>query len=502
MTFQNFLEEFRGLSRIIYSEVLWKLTDTEMRVVSNCRLLISKLVQYDSKFYQLDIKCDEIKNILNWLFIDEGDFSQWPDLFEIKLDHPRPDETLDILFNNIDNEILHQIWLRSAAPSELYERFKTLSDEISSREKVLEDAILADVNQVCCSDDTIFLIAKGWNSWTPSFFNVIGGCYAVILPKIWGGSMGERRKAVVIDPGIKFLEIIRNEYGVTASDIYAVFVSHFHSDHMGGLLDFLSLRNVYYSKDRLEEKSASLYLSPTCYDVYSKLRPPIKPYPIRDGSEVRVFSKQYQRYDSKYEEIIIKSFNTYHEELMGLTNSLGFIIEIAIYNQEIPNWSEKIYWRNYKIAVVGDTAYDRRLFNQIKDAQVIILHIGSFQLKESAYKGKHLYIPGLRDLFHEFAEFYEKARKSGVRLEPKVIIISEIGLEHADKDIIVDNSPPYTEDYLETNLSNNKYLGMISQLLELESRGWGVVFLADERMKLIIGSEIRVRTGDNEVYST
>ena len=96
-------------------------------------------------------------------------------------------------------------------------------------------------------EEHLFVVARRWNSWYPSFFNVPGGCYAVINPVC---IKRKRPRVVVIDPGFRFLKVL-SDIGITIKDIETCIITHNHPDHIGGVFEYIASRHAADEGSRL-----------------------------------------------------------------------------------------------------------------------------------------------------------------------------------------------------------------------------------------------------------
>jgi L-ascorbate metabolism protein UlaG (beta-lactamase superfamily) len=256
-------------------------------------------------------------------------------------------------------------------------------------------------------DEHYFVVARRWNSWYPSFFNVPGGCYAVLCPVCQNI---KRNRVIVIDPGFRFLEVLA-ALGISVNDIETCIISHNHPDHIGGAFEYIVSRHV-------ADKQSNFICNPSAYALFKEFN--------QKGITISVINSNQELITCKIHSpknccLTLESFDTEHQELGPQSDSKGIIFNFKGYNN------------TRKLVVLGDTSYDSKnhqhFIEKITDheTKVAVLHIGSAQLKERI--GGHLYLEGLLAILNHIGKkLIETNRNNDDKL---IILISEWGLEHA-----------------------------------------------------------------------
>lgn len=275
-------------------------------------------------------------------------------------------------------------------------------------------------------EGTQFIIARKWNSWYPSFFKVDGGCY-MILPETT-----EEKKVIVIDPGFRFLEIIRKLHKVEPNDIDSIIVSHLHPDHLSGLIEFCTLANV-------AKRNCKIYLNTSSFEALRFLSSSyVELIEIKVNMQFQISINR--KYNGNFEKIYLKAIDAYHREIGNRHNSLSFIFEIVTCDQ-----NEKVF-NSFRVGILGDTdgnsEYLDKYVNSLYRCDIIILHLGSFSGESGENLGyKHLYFSGSKKLLGALKD------RIGQTDNKKLIVISEFGLELGTVKDIVKIIQPYLESY-------------------------------------------------------
>jgi ribonuclease BN (tRNA processing enzyme) len=285
-----------------------------------------------------------------------------------------------------------------------------------------------------------FGIARRWNSWYPSYFNVEGGCY-VLIPgdldtqyekNIKDESIG----VIVIDPGFKFIDILRTSYQIEPQDIRTVIVTHFHPDHMAGLLEYATIMNT-------SKQACNIYLNETAFNSFKTLQNAfISVNELRDGQIQEIM--RYTTYDKKVVRVSVKAINVHHNELGNQHRSLGLILETQlILNSISPNENTL----KTRIGILGDTdgneEYIPFYVKNFSHVDILVLHLGTFSDKKFGRGGKHLYITGVRQILKQMGEHFISEKKN----DRKVVVLSEFGLEMADDDTLYHKLQPFIESH-------------------------------------------------------
>lgn len=195
------------------------------------------------------------------------------------------------------------------------ENYNDLNRIVDGREYFLE-SMLTQRYMVLDRQDARFILARKWNSWYPSYFQVEGGCYALISKKPIDDE--EDPGVVVVDPGFKFLQILRR-FGIEPFDIKNIIVSHFHPDHVGGLQEFLAL--AYRS-----DQECNIYLNPTSFNEFRNYQSRnITMHEIMPSQMIRIAEYSVNK---GFESIMLRSYEAHHRETGNRYRSLSLILEI------------------------------------------------------------------------------------------------------------------------------------------------------------------------------
>ncbi len=339
------------------------------------------------------------------------------------LDKPQKFEILEALATNIcnkehsklGNNFKENIVNMHAIDEKTHQREANLSSYFNTTVKNLTSNLYNKINE------HLFVVARRWNSWYPSFFDVPGGCYAIVSPLC---KDRKRNRVITIDPGFRFLKVL-SELNISVKDIETCIISHNHPDHLGGSFEFISSRHVTKEKNKL-------ICSPNTYSMFTGYN--------QDGLEISVLNGMENLIDCKKHpdkkcEVIIDCFDTDHQEIGPRNDSKAIILEYPAYDPI------------RKIVILGDTSFDlsrnKELFlKHLTHARtkVVVLHIGSAQLKKRI--NGHLYLQGLHRLLTSMGEKLESDdRPKGDKL---IVLISEWGLEHATKQQMKKISPTLT----------------------------------------------------------
>ncbi len=291
-----------------------------------------------------------------------------------------------------------------------------IAGKIEKRENLLK-AILASPpdHMPLHRPEASLLVARRYNSWYPSYFDVLGGCYAVLLAEDAAG----RSRCIVIDPGFGFLHVLRG-LGIEVADVDTVIVSHYHPDHMAGLFEYAALRRTIDEKTRI-------FLNRTTHDALRSLAGGKVECQLLDELRWDTLVDTYRRKDGQYEEARLAVFRTYHTEIGRVNRSLGLKLKFITSAQEKPTRMQDRLIRI--LGIVGDTSFEEeetKLVENVDDCHVVVLHLGS--LADRKGYGKHLYLGGLQRMLAALAQRVESAGA-----QAKLVLISEFGLEHAEE---------------------------------------------------------------------
>ena len=315
---------------------------------------------------------------------------------------------------------------------------KHISKTISLRQNFLENLMKEpNIRKISNGNHPLrFLIGRQWNSWYPSYFSSIGGCYAIETrdkEKITQKNAG----VIVIDPGFGFLTSLRKYFHIEPQNIRQIFVSHFHPDHMAGLIEFATLS---YESDF----PCNVFLNETSYEFFKPFHGKnlkifeLKPGQIRKIFDYPVRSKTKEARESAF----VKVIPTHHSEIGLKHGSLGLIFEFS-HKRPSGNHQKSIEYTQ-KIAIMGDTdgneKYMPEYAKNFADVDSLILHLGSYDDEKYGIGDAHLYYKGVNALLKELkSKDYPK--------KPELILLSEFGLELGSMSEIVDFFNPFFESY-------------------------------------------------------
>lgn len=284
-----------------------------------------------------------------------------------------------------------------------------------------------------------FSIARRWNSWYPSYFDVAGGCYVLIPadldPDNGNNKDDSRIGVVVIDPGFKFIDILRTNYQIEPQDISTVIVTHFHPDHMAGLLEYAMIMNT-------SKQPGNLYLNETTFATFRTLESAfVTVNELHDGQIQEIMS--YVTRDKRYVRVTIKAIGVHHNELGNKHRSLGLILETTRAESKAfdPNSSKR-----YRIGILGDTDGNEEYISDYVDnfykVNILVLHLGTFSDAKLGRGGKHLYVEGVSSVLRRMQEKVKEAREN-----KKIVVLSEFGLELADEGSLYRKLQPFIESH-------------------------------------------------------
>lgn len=314
-----------------------------------------------------------------------------------------------------------------------YDKLKELRKVIHVKEKFLEKLLTAkSYTYKTFFKESRFIVARKWNSWYPSFFSAEGGCY-VLIPanenQINNNSAQTiyRQKVIIIDPGFKFLDLIR-KYNIEINDIDTIIVTHLHTDHMAGLIEYLTI--VHKAKVK-----CNIYLNKTTFEFFKRFATDAVQFIELKDNQIIQLSK-YKKSNGQMEEIYLEPISTYHQEIGLQSHSLGLIFTIRGTNPEnIRDVNAAEYEK--KIGILGDTDghidYIKYYVKKMKEVDILVLHLGTISVKNYGKGYKHLYENGIILLLQEIKNHPEKFQKLST------IILSEFGLELASLDKTVNS---------------------------------------------------------------
>ena len=265
-----------------------------------------------------------------------------------------------------------------------------------AREVLLEQIIKSDYPLTNFPNKENFLIlAREWNSWYPSAFNVAGGCYFFNV----------NEEIYIIDPGFNTLDFIV-EKNLDIRLIRHIFVTHFHPDHFENLTKILT---------RLTSKKhkITVYMNTTTFSQFKIfLKDNTEFIELKPGNHLKVEIKK-KNYDFNIELDVARS---YHKEIGGYMNSIGLKFHLK---------SVKDKNKSYKIGFMSDTDGSLEYMDYYKkiydDCDILIPHIGAIHKSPNGYK--HLYLSGIEELLIRISN------------KNKFIFLGEFGLELGNNQI-------------------------------------------------------------------
>lgn len=299
--------------------------------------------------------------------------------------------------------------------------YSDIEKNVKERDKLINKLIkdmMVSYHKEYISDHVEFVVARKWNSWYPSFFSTLGGCYALIPLNNDTIIKKKDQGIIVIDPGFDFLDVLKKYHGIAPYQIKKIVVTHFHPDHMGGLIEFLAIINAF-------KFSCALYLNTTSFEFFKSFSSKyLHVHEIKPGQLLNLYEYTYRTNESDdhvHEAICLKVKSAHHEEVGLRHNTVG--LQVLIKRDGI------IY---HNIGLIGDTDgseyYIPEYLKDYADSDIVVLHVGSFYDTDNFGKGdKHLYANGTKTLI-------QKMVSNNNFNYLKLIILSEFGLEHAEID--------------------------------------------------------------------
>ncbi len=266
--------------------------------------------------------------------------------------------------------------------------------------------------------EPLFVVARRWNSWYPSFFDVPGGAYAMVFPVC---KERHRNRVVVVDPGFRFLKILR-EFGISVKDVETCIVTHNHPDHIGGVFEYIACR---YQANA----PASFLCNPSTRRMLGEMAQANVTSKILPENNKEELVIDYTDKRGAFRSLSVRSFATNHGEVGWDSDSRGLVLSCN------KGKTKGVVDSSCQTVILGDSIYDHGnpamdfpfiLAGDMK-TKISVLHIGSAQIKQRA--GGHLYLTGLARLVQQMAVELEKHGRSNN--DKLVVLVSEWGLEHA-----------------------------------------------------------------------
>ncbi|MDD5383205.1 MAG: MBL fold metallo-hydrolase [Candidatus Margulisbacteria bacterium] len=260
-----------------------------------------------------------------------------------------------------------------------------------------------------------------WNSATPLFSRGVsqGGGYFLTLRNNLG-----QIKGIAVDPGYDFFNIFR-DLGLSIADIDAIIITHDHDDHTESVEGILSLLAKYNDHNEARKTkvidvfgSAGVLLKfhglLTATDMFGNREINFKL--LVPGAEITEVKGVSLKEKHGFTLSVKPAHHT--ERWTSQESSIGVVIHTGI--KDIKNGG------NLNIGITGDTRYEIGLGLEYRDAQVLLLNIGSVEKEEGKMLNQHLGMIGCINLIKE-------ARLG----KPLLAILTEFGEEFSGKREII-----------------------------------------------------------------
>ena len=298
---------------------------------------------------------------------------------------------------------------------------KEIVSEVERREKFLEQLVRGELIEPVLGENKQlkFLIARRWNSWYPSYFSTLGGCYVIQTRdnEHCGNKKDKNSGCIVVDPGFGFLNELRKKYKIEPHEIRSIIVSHFHPDHMAGIIEFLTLTHE-------SKHPCNIYLNKTSFEYFKSFQGKYnRIYQLNGGQSVELAKykfkgKKYKTGPGIDESIYVRALKVHHAEIGNTHQSLGLIFTIKTGKKE------------WELGILGDTdgsdRYMKEYVENLRGVDVLVLHLGTYSDTNYGQGDKHLYRLGINKLLHEIS------KDDNLKNNIKSIILSEFGLEMAE----------------------------------------------------------------------
>ena len=235
-----------------------------------------------------------------------------------------------------------------------------------------------------------------WNSASPLYSHGIsqGGGYFLTLRN------GRNEvKGIAIDPGYDFFDIFR-DLGMGIADIDAIIITHDHDDHTESVEGILSLLAKYNDHNEIKRTKV--------LDIFGSAGTLLKFHGLLSATDLlgnREISFKLMVPGSDITEI----------DGAGLWEKYGFTISVrsAHHTERWTNQESSvglvlntnIHYKNngerLKIGITGDSRYETGLGHAYRDAQLLLLNIGSVEKEEGKLLSQHLGMLGCINLLKE-----------------------------------------------------------------------------------------------------
>lgn len=296
-----------------------------------------------------------------------------------------------------------------------------ISRMVQSRETNLKTYIQEEASKPYIIQDCTepyLIVGRRWNSWYPTLFNVPGGAYVIVAPpadQAGRNDVSPITQSFIIDPGFKLMDVLKS-IDFSIKNVKSCIISHNHPDHLGAVFEYMAAMNalgvlikIYCNTtvaEMLRNLSGSGVIIETLSDQFLNVIEDYKSF----GNQVR---------------IQVKAFSVTHKEIGISSNSLGLIVRTRYINKS----SET---EDTDLVILGDTEYNHadHYISWMpvlcaSTVKIVILHIGSAQMKEGSRK--HLYLEGAMEILRAMDIELTKTNYRGKLL----VLLSEWGLEHA-----------------------------------------------------------------------
>lgn len=323
----------------------------------------------------------------------------------------------EISAHEIDEKVKQQREIEIKAAISAHE----IDEKVKQHEDVLENyyksKILEQNPFFKKIKEPLFVVARRWNSWYPSFFDVPGGSYAMVFPMC---KETRRNRISVIDPGFRFLKIL-GELGLSVQDIETCIVTHNHPDHMGGVFEYIACR---YQAG----KPASFLCNSSTQKILSVMTQATVISSVLPGNNRAEDIFRYTDSKGKFRSLGVSTFATDHREIGWDSDSKGLVLSS---NSRATREAQD---STFRTVILGDTAFDQTnpdmdfpsVIARDENTKIVVLHIGSAQVKQRS--GGHLYLTGLGRLVQQLAFKLEGFNRNN----KLIVLVSEWGLEHAN----------------------------------------------------------------------
>jgi len=273
--------------------------------------------------------------------------------------------------------------------------FPTRETIKSNQAKLIRDLNTPRMIERIMGANVIRTIHK-WNSASPLYSHGIsqGGGYFLTLRN------GRNEvKGIAIDPGYDFFDIFR-DLGLGIADIDAIIITHDHDDHTESVEGILSLLAKY--NDHNEMKRSKVL------DIFGSAGSLLKFHGLLSATDLfgnREISFKLMVPGSDITEIdgislwekygfTISVRSAHHtERWTNQESSVGLVLNTNIHYK---NNGERL-----RIGITGDTRYETGLGLAYRDAQLLLLNIGSVEKEEGKLLSQHLGMLGCVNLLKE-----------------------------------------------------------------------------------------------------